>query len=70
MLQRIKDYFKRRAINRKITNLNIERFEIDINIARLKQMGFTFFERGEKRIKEIDIELKELEELSWTEYFG
>lgn len=60
MLQQIKDYFKRRAIRRKKENLLNEHSEIHMNIARLKSMGFSCFESGEKRIKEIDRELTEL----------
>ena len=66
MLQRIKNYFKRRVIRRKRISLINEQNTIHMNILQLKSMGFTLFERGEKRIKEIDRELEELRDCRFS----
>lgn len=60
MITSIKAYFKQRTINRKRRKLHAEQFEINMNIIQLRAFGFSCFERGEKRIKEINKELTDL----------
>lgn len=60
MIKYIKNYLKQRAIQNKRTSLINEQWQIQLNITRLKAMGFTNFENGLSRIEEINNELHQL----------